>query len=287
MTVPDGHTSDMKVLVTGASGMAGTAVVQRLLADGHEVHATFRRTPPSVDGPVWHPVDLQRGPAVHAVWRAVEPELVINSVYTDEPRRMWVGNVTTTRHIATATRAIDARLTHISSDLVFPGDKTERFVEDDERHGIDPYGKARVVAEDEAARVPDLLIVRTSLLYNGTVPARHEQRVIDEVRAASNWRFFVDEFRCPTQVDDLADCIVDLSIGGHVGIFHATGDEIVSRFVFAQMVASHFGEDPGAVLGASVDDVSVPRAPHVALDSSKVFETLGYRPRNVSKVLTS
>jgi len=274
-----------RVLVTGASGLAGTAIVERLLHDGYDVHATYRRTPPSVDGATWHHVDLQRAPAVRSLWQEIEPALVINSVYTDEPKRMWVGNVTTTRNIAAATAAVGARLTHLSSDLVFPGSKTERYREGDERLGIDPYGKARIVAEDEVARVDDLLIVRTSLLYNGATPARHEQRVIDEVRSPTRWRFFVDEFRCPTQVDDVARSVVELSAQRATGVFHATANEIVSRFAFAQMVAAKFGEDPTAVLGASVGDVSVPRAPHVALDSSKLFTALDWRPRDISEVL--
>jgi len=281
----DGASLTGVVLVTGAAGMAGTAIVERLLRDGCDVHATYRRTPPSVDGATWHQVDLQRAPAVRSLWQKVAPDLVINSVYTDSPKRMWVGNVTTTRNIAAATAAVGARLTHLSSDLVFPGAKTERYREDDPMLGIDPYGKARIVAEDEAARVDDLLIVRTSLLYNGSVPARHEQRVIDEVRSPTRWRFFVDEFRCPTQVDDLASAVVGLSARNATGVFHATAHEIVSRFVFAQLVAAKFGEDPGGVLGASVEDVSVPRAPHVALDSSKLRDALGWQPRDISEVL--
>jgi len=51
----------MKVLVTGASGTLGSAVVPRLVAEGHDVVATSREPRGDDNGVAWRVVDLSTG----------------------------------------------------------------------------------------------------------------------------------------------------------------------------------------------------------------------------------
>jgi dTDP-4-dehydrorhamnose reductase len=49
--------------------------------------------------------------------------------------------------------------------------------------------------------------------------------------------FFVDELRCPVQVDDLAAALVELCRQEVAGPLHVAGPEAVSRWEFAALVA--------------------------------------------------
>ena len=45
----------MKIVVTGASGLIGTALVRALRADGHDVRRLVRREPTAADESFWDP----------------------------------------------------------------------------------------------------------------------------------------------------------------------------------------------------------------------------------------
>ena len=66
--------SSAPVLVTGASGFIGSALVHRLLAGGAEVHGVSRR-PPSAEGRgiVWHQADLGDPDRVRALVGGIRP----------------------------------------------------------------------------------------------------------------------------------------------------------------------------------------------------------------------
>jgi uncharacterized protein (TIGR01777 family) len=52
----------MRVLVTGASGLIGTALVQSLRRDGHEAIALVRRSPPVAGEVQWNPLFVNAAP---------------------------------------------------------------------------------------------------------------------------------------------------------------------------------------------------------------------------------
>jgi uncharacterized protein YbjT (DUF2867 family) len=48
----------MKILLTGASGLIGSALLPRLLADGHQLTAVCRRAGAPAAGVTWQQVDM-------------------------------------------------------------------------------------------------------------------------------------------------------------------------------------------------------------------------------------
>src|SRR5689334_22101336 len=49
------RTTTMKVVVTGSTGLIGSALVTNLRADGHEVRRLVRHAPRAADETQWHP----------------------------------------------------------------------------------------------------------------------------------------------------------------------------------------------------------------------------------------
>lgn len=79
----------MRVLVTGAGGFIGQAVVARLLADGAEVHALGRRAGAARPGLQWHTGDLL-DPAMPApLLQRLRPTHLIHLAWTTTPGRYW------------------------------------------------------------------------------------------------------------------------------------------------------------------------------------------------------
>ena len=78
---------------------------------------------------------------------------------------------------------------------------------------------------------------RTSLIYGGAEPGPQERL------AREGTRFFVDEFRSPVHVADLAQALLELLELDVPGPLHLGGADDVSRYDFAVLL----GADPATI----------------------------------------
>ena len=127
----------MKVLVTGASGFIGGAVVRTLLARGVEVRALLRpgSTPNAPDPYAIETCsgDLRDARAVRAAAEGCAAIFHVGALYSfvADRRELHATNVEGTRNIIDAARAVRARLVHTSSISTVGG--MRRGVMPDER----------------------------------------------------------------------------------------------------------------------------------------------------------
>ena len=82
------------------------------------------------------------------------------------------------------------------------------------------------------AACPAALVVRTSLIYGGDRPGPQERLAADPEAI-----FFSDEVRCPIQVGDLADALIELAAAERSGLLHVAGADRLSRAEFAALLA--------------------------------------------------
>jgi dTDP-4-dehydrorhamnose reductase len=232
----------VRLLVTGASGYLGSALLGAAPATW-EVAGTRLSAPG--DGPV---LDVRDEGAVRRLLAVFRPDCVIHTAYVQHGPAMRDVNVAGSRNVAGAATAIGARLLHMSTDVVFNGERKGLWREDDETSPITDYGRSKADAEREVLRIaPDALVVRTSLLYGGAVPAPHERLVLDAADGRSETRFFTDEIRCPIAVADLAAALLELAGRRDRGVMHVAGPVAISRHAFARMLAGAGGRDPQRV----------------------------------------
>ncbi len=134
----------MKVLLTGASGFLGRAMVARAPSDA-QVVGTLRTTPPP-DGLLAHRVDLADAPATASLLHAVAPDVVVHLAYGRGDLGRDV--VDATASVADAAAAVGAGLVHMSSDVVFSGEDPP-YAETDPPSPQSVYGRAKAAAEAE------------------------------------------------------------------------------------------------------------------------------------------
>lgn len=200
--------------VTGATGYLGSELV-RLLPN-----ASTER------------VEVRDEQAVRALFERVRPDVVIHTAYRQDGPDAYDINVAGSRNVAAAAAVVGARLVHLSTDVVFDGRKGEPYIEPDPVAPASDYGRAKADAEVHVVTAhPEALLVRTSLLYGGPEPSKHELAARD-----AHATFFANELRCPVQVGDLAAALLELAELDLAGPLHVAGADGVSRAEFAELI---------------------------------------------------
>ncbi len=209
----------MKLLVVGAYGMLGREVVAAAGAAGHTV---IERDVDSIDiVDAEFTTDVVTGDA---------PDVVVNcAAFTDvdgaedqEDVALEV-NGDGAGNLAAAAAAAGARIIHLSTDYVFPGDAAEPYVESDVTGPRTAYGRTKLAGEIAVARAnPNHAIARTSWLFGA-----HGKNFVDTILRLATDRDTLqvvdDQEGCPTWAGHLAPALITLAEGDATGIFHAGG----------------------------------------------------------------
>lgn len=195
----------MKILITGARGMLGRELAERL----ERRHVLQLR---DIDD-----LDICDAAAVSVAVGTLHPDAVINcAAFTDvdgsesAPDRAFAVNAEGVRHLADACAATGALLCHVSTDFVFDGRANRPYRESDEPNPLSVYGKSKLAGEQHIrGRVSKHLIVRTSWLFG----AHGNNFVATMLRLADRQdeiRVVADQTGCPTYAGDLALAIEKL-----------------------------------------------------------------------------
>jgi dTDP-4-dehydrorhamnose reductase len=270
-----------RLLVTGASGFLGGAVVAAAPAAGWEVVGT------ALTHPAWVGMDVRDAAAVDRVVGAVGPDAIIHTAYRQHGEEAMAVNADGAGHVAAAARSRSrppARLVHVSSDAIFAGDGDRALREGDVVAPVTAYGATKAAAEVAVqAANPAALMVRTSLLIGGPghAPSPHEKLALAVARGEQQVTFFTDEIRSAIQVDDLAAALLELAAQDVGGPLHVGGADGVSRLELAQLIVAAAGVDGGLLRGAPAPP---DRPRHCPLDSSVAKTLLRTRLRGAREV---
>jgi len=132
----------VKVLVTGAEGMLGSALC-RLFGERHEVIATDVEE-----------MDVRDYTLVFRTLQDEEPDLVVHLAgITDvdgcerHPDLAYSVNALGTKNVALACQRVDAAMVYVSTLAVFDGTKCEPYTEFDKPNPQSQYAKAKYHGE--------------------------------------------------------------------------------------------------------------------------------------------
>lgn len=276
-----------RMIVTGGSGYLGGWVVRLARADW-DVIATYLTRPVNEPGATWRQLDVRDEAAVGALVDEVRPAGIVHTAAINPGgvAEFEATNTLGTRHVACAAAACGARLIHISTDVVFDGEKGN-YTEDVSPSPITAYGRSKALAEGAVhASGVQAVIVRTSLIY-GWRPriGRNTRWIVDDLQAGKPVRLFTDEIRCPIWVESLAAAVVELAGLSYTGVLHVAGAQSLSRYTFGVRLLNFHGLDTGSITPARSRESGLRRPLDCTLDCSHARMLLSTPLPGVDEVL--
>lgn len=242
----------MRVLVTGAAGMLGRAVMPALAAAGHAARG--------LDLPE---LDVTDFAAVGRQVEAFRPDWVLHLAAltrvddcegrADEAFRV---NGLGARNAALAAEGCGAALLALSTDYVFDGTATAPYAEDAAGAPASVYGASKWAGEQAVRAVaPRHAIVRTAWLFGPGGP-NFVDTILAKARAGEGLRVVDDQRGSPTFTRDLAEGLLRLVEAGRFGTFHCTNTGDCTWYELAAHALACAGLD---VPLARTDTASFPR----------------------------
>ncbi|MFP4228496.1 MAG: dTDP-4-dehydrorhamnose reductase [Salinivenus sp.] len=287
---------DPTVLITGANGLLGQALTQRLAgAQNLTVHATARdeslRVPADC---AYSPLDVTAPEAVAAVFEQVEPDIVVNcaamsdvSTCDEDRNQAWATNARAVKRLARYCNDTRAHLVQVSTDFVFNG-KRGPYDETARPDPVNYYGRSKLAGENhvrEAGR-DRWTIARTVLLYGTGVGLSRQNIVlwmIHQLQQDEPIHVVTDQWRTPTYVPDLAEGLHQLVRRRASGIYHLSGPDMVSIHELALAVADVFDLNDERIHPVPSDyfDDAIERPPKTGFSIEKARRELDYDPHSL------
>ncbi len=244
-----------KLIVTGCNGQLGRAINQYYAGNTeYELVNTDVAE-----------LDITNVEAVMKFVSKVKPYAIINcaahtavdacEVQGDSAYRI---NALGPRNLSIAATKNKAKMVHISTDYVFPGNGTSPYTEFDAVGPNSMYGKTKLAGEEFVkAFATDYFILRTAWLYGEgknfvkTMLSLSEKNDVIKV--------VKDQLGTPTSATELARAIGFLISTDNYGTFHATCEGSCSWADFAQEIFRLAGK-PTIVQGITTEEFNSPAA---------------------------
>lgn len=206
----------MKILITGANGLVGRALIKECSSHGDEVLAYDHNA-----------LDIGDTGAVQRVIGEQRPDAVINcAAWTDvdgcesDPGRAERVNALGPENLARASRTADAVLITISTDYVFDGRKDGFYTQRDQPVPISVYGKFKLEGERRAREAhARTIVVRTGFIF-GPGGKNFLSNVVLRAERGEKLKAIRDCWGTPTYGRDLAARLRELAVWDLPGTYH-------------------------------------------------------------------
>ena len=280
----------LQILVLGATGRLGRAMVRRYSVGGFEVKSLSRTE-----------LDFEQPDRIGPSLAGHEFNVLINTAgLTDvdyceaHPELSQVVNADTPEALARHCQERGARMVQLSTDYVFDGKEPGLLNEQSPTSPLNVYGRTKLEGERRVlAALPEALVLRVSWLFGLEKPS-FPDRMIRQALERLDVSAIDDKWSSPTYADDLCDWTLALLEQRTTrGIFHlcnsgsATwqqyGDESLA-------IAARLGlpVKTTSVRGHTMDGFApflAERPRYTALDTSHFTQTTGLTPRPWERAL--
>lgn len=216
----------MKILVVGANGQLGKDVSAELKKRNIETITS------DITGDVDCVLDFTNEEKTIELVSNIKPDAIINcAAWTavdaaedeENKTKVYALNVTGVANLVKASKKIDCKLMHISTDYVFDGQGETPWKPDDKNYSpLCYYGKTKLEGELEVAKLDKFFIVRIAWLFGG--PISFVNTMLKVGKTHNEVRVVNDQIGTPTYSKDLSVLLIDMIQSDKYGYYHATNE---------------------------------------------------------------
>ena len=279
-----------RVLITGGSGLLALNWACAVRDSWDVVLCTHKHTV-QLAGVLSVSFDLNNSDTVSRQVADLSPDLVVHTAgmtSVDQcelsPTIAQDANTDLAIRIAETTAHQAVKLIHISTDHLFSG-TSSLCTEAEAPQPINQYGRTKALAEKGVLSAnPDALILRTNFFGWGSANRQSfTDWLIYSLRAGQTLTLFDNVFVTPILADVLVVAAHDLVDKGATGIYNLVGDQRLSKFEFAVLLADQFMLPLELISPRHFDgsELVAARPRDMSLDNGKARQMLG---RDLGKV---
>lgn len=290
----------MKILITGSNGLLGQKLLHKLRKDYFvELIATSKGSNRVTERSnyTYFDLDITNNEAVAKLIETEKPQVVMNTaamtnvdLCEDQKIACDALNIDAVKYLADACVKIDAHLIHISTDFIFDGDNGP-YKETDIPNPLSYYGLSKLKSEELLqAHTVRWTILRTIIVF-GVGEKLSKSNIVLWAKCALEkgdpLNIIDDQFRAPTLAEDLADICILAAKKKALGIFNASGKDLMSIYEIVERIAKYYGnstDNLNKISTASLNQKAVrPHKTGFILDKSE--NELGYKPHSFEESL--
>lgn len=271
----------MRLLIIGASGLVGSALLNEAKNRGHEVQGTYLAN--NFNG--LQKLDYGNTKEVNKIISDFSPGFILcpaGKVNVDwieqNPGEAWNNNVSKLNVLFECGGRKDIPVAFYSSDYIFDGNSGP-YSEDAIPNPINFYGKHKLVSEImlKTFLPKEYLIIRTTWVFGQEKQGKNFlYSVIKNLSSGKEMKVPDDLNATPTYVKDVARCTLDLIEKGYTGTFNISSGHCISRLDFAKNIAKAFDLNSSLIIGVRYDTIQLPanRPLKAGLKNEKINKTI-------------
>lgn len=235
----------MKVLVTGANGMVGSALCPLLKKKGYEVFASdidkSARDMIYLDVSNYQQIEELAGKNTFDIIIHLAAETDVDKCESQIDHAFRI-NTLGTENMALICQKLDIPLFYMSTAGVFDGAKKDPYNEFDVPCPVNIYGKSKHEGEKAVQNLLNkFFIVRAGWMMGGG-PLKDKKfvaKIINLLKTKNELTVVNDKFGSPTYTVDLASNLIALIESKRFGIYHMTNKGVCSRYDVAVKIVEY------------------------------------------------
>ncbi len=238
----------MRVAVTGASGMLGTALISEL-SNFFDIFATSRTMGVEKDGVNWSCFDLSN-PVLLSNWLfSSQPNVIIHCAAIvnvdsceESPSSAYQLHANVVSIINGYIKKNSGYLIYISTDSIFDGKSLFPYSENDHPNPINIYSKSKALGECLTIQNESGVVLRTNIIGWGAGNAlSFSEWILKGLIVGDTLNLFNDVYFSPVHVKTLSHVILKLIEKKLYGIYNVSSNKGISKYDFGILIANEFG----------------------------------------------
>lgn len=272
----------MKILITGAQGQVGSAVVEKFSRDStNEVFGLDAKD-----------MDISSRTSVFNAISQLQPDVVVNAAAMTNVDacetnvdQAFAINALGVRNLAQACDSVDAQLIHLSTDFVFDGELSRPYSEFDVTNPLSVYATSKLGGDNEALSYSRGTVLRLAWVF-GNPQGDFFSWVTDGVKEGTISALIDDQVGTPTYSYDVAMVVHYCATHRLNGLFNVANGDETTRLAMGIEVCERLGIEHNLV-GITAESLHRPatRPNYSALSTSTLTQTTGIVMRSWQEAL--